>query len=97
MFLCSLNRYLTSSNLITLDKYKLKLRFIFLCARLIVNLHNIEMEAVKRMSKTDLLLDKVRSGSGDMTGYEQLSLTVRLAIPAMLAQISHILMEYIYI
>lgn len=30
-----------------------------------------------------------------MTRYEQINLTVRLAIPAMLAQISHILMEYI--
>ena len=53
------------------------------------------MEATRRISKTDLLLEKVRSGSGDMTRYEQLSLTVRLAVPAMLAQISHILMEYI--
>ncbi len=95
MFLCSLNRYLTSSNLLSLDKYKLKLCFICFCARLIVNLHNIEMEATKQMSKTDVLLEKVRSGSGVMSGYEQLSLTVRLAIPAMLAQISHILMEYI--
>ena len=48
-----------------------------------------------KLSKTDLLLEKVRSGAAEMTRYEQIDLTVRLAIPAMLAQISHILMEYI--
>lgn len=53
------------------------------------------METTQRLSKTDLLLEKVRTGGASMTRYEQISLTVRLAIPAMLAQISHILMEYI--
>ena len=53
------------------------------------------METARRLSKTDILLEKVRTGGTAMTRYEQLNLTVRLAIPAMLAQISHILMEYI--
>lgn len=53
------------------------------------------MTTVKTLGKTDLLLEKMRSGGGTMTWLEQLSLTMRLAIPAMLAQISHILMEYI--
>ena len=53
------------------------------------------METTRRLSKTDLLLEKVRTGGTSMTRYEQINLTVRLAIPAMLAQISHILMEYI--
>ena len=53
------------------------------------------MATNNQLSKTDLLLEKVRSGGADMTGYEQISLTARLAIPAILAQISHVLMEYI--
>ena len=53
------------------------------------------MTTTTRLSKTDILLEKVRTGGTAMTRYEQLNLTVRLAIPAMLAQISHILMEYI--
>ena len=53
------------------------------------------MATNNQLSKTDLLLEKVRSGGADMTGYEQISLTTRLAIPAILAQISHVLMEYV--
>ncbi len=53
------------------------------------------MEAVKKISKTDLLLDKLRDVSSSMTRMEQVNLALRLAIPAIMAQLSHILMEYI--
>lgn len=53
------------------------------------------MHTKKTLSATDRLLEKVRSGGGDMTRREQVELTVRLAVPAILAQISSIVMEYI--
>lgn len=49
----------------------------------------------KTMSRTDLLLEQVRSGAVGMTRREQIELTARLAIPSVLAQISTIIMEYI--
>ena len=42
----------------------------------------------------DLLLDKIRSGL-PMTGKEQLRLSLALGVPAILAQLSNILMQYI--
>jgi len=53
------------------------------------------MEAVKKISKTDLLLDKLRDVSSTMTRMDQVSLALRLAFPAIMAQLSHTLMEYI--
>ncbi len=47
------------------------------------------------MSRTDQLLEKVRSGASDMTLREQIELPVLLAVPAILSQISTILMEYV--
>ena len=49
----------------------------------------------KRLSRTDQLLDRLRKGDGAMTRREQVELAARLAVPAMLAQISTIIMEYI--
>lgn len=49
----------------------------------------------KKMSRTDLLLERVRSGGEAITRREQIELTARLALPAILAQISSIIMEYI--
>ena len=51
--------------------------------------------ATKKLSRTDLLLEQVRSGGGQMTRREQVELAARLALPAILAQISTIAMEYI--
>ncbi len=53
------------------------------------------MDKVKRISKTDLLLEKLRDATTAMTRMEQISLALRLAVPAIMAQLSHILMEYI--
>ena len=55
------------------------------------------MNQTKRaqLSKTDLLLEQVRSGGREMTWREQIELTARLSLPAILAQMAHILMEYI--
>ena len=47
------------------------------------------------MSRTDVLLEQVRSGGCVMTRREQIELTARLALPAILAQLSSIVMEYI--
>lgn len=47
------------------------------------------------MSRTDVLLEKVRAGGAVMSRREQMELTARLALPAMLANLSSILMEYI--
>ena len=49
----------------------------------------------QRLSKTDLLLEQVRTGGREMTWREQIELTARLSLPAILAQMAHILMEYI--
>ncbi|MCR4614509.1 MAG: MATE family efflux transporter [Bacteroidaceae bacterium] len=49
----------------------------------------------KTLSRTDLLLERVRSGGSNMTTREQVELAARLALPAILAQISSIVMEYI--
>lgn len=48
----------------------------------------------KRLSKTDLLLEGIREGRA-MTRRQQAELLVRLSLPAMLAQIATILMNYI--
>ena len=53
------------------------------------------MVTAKKMSKTDQLLEQVRTAGSKMTLSDQINLTARLAVPAMFAQISHILMEYI--
>ena len=47
------------------------------------------------LSRTDVLLERVRSGGTDWSLREQVELAVRLAVPAILAQISSIVMEYI--
>jgi len=47
------------------------------------------------MSRTDVLLERVRAGGTVMSRREQMELTARLALPAMLANLSSILMEYI--
>lgn len=49
----------------------------------------------RQLSRTDALLEKVRAGAGQMSRREQVELTARLALPAMLANLSSILMEYI--
>ena len=49
----------------------------------------------KSLSRTDLLLEQMRSNGSVITWREQVELAARLAIPAMLAQISTIIMEYI--
>lgn len=49
----------------------------------------------KALSKTDILLEQLRTAGSTMTLSDQISLTVRLAVPAMFAQLSHVLMEYI--
>lgn len=49
----------------------------------------------KKLNRTDLLLEKVRTSADSMSRREQIELTVLLAIPAILAQLSHIVMEYI--
>ena len=49
----------------------------------------------KSLSRTDLLLEQMRSSGSVLTWREQVELAARLAIPAMLAQISNIIMEYI--
>lgn len=49
----------------------------------------------KKLSRTDVLLERVRSGGAPWTVGEQVELAARLAIPAILAQISSIVMEYI--
>ena len=53
------------------------------------------MSQEPRMSRTDILLSHVRDAGAEITWREQVELTSRLAIPAILAQLSHILMEYI--
>jgi len=52
-------------------------------------------ESAKTLARTDALLDRVRAGGGDLRRSEQLELTLRLALPAMLSNLSHIIMEYI--
>lgn len=53
------------------------------------------MSQESRLSRTDILLSQVRETGSSITWREQVELTSRLAIPAILAQLSHILMEYI--
>lgn len=53
------------------------------------------VSTTKNLSRTDVLLERVRTGSTDWTLGEQTELAVRLAIPAILAEISSIVMEYI--
>lgn len=47
-----------------------------------------------RMEKKDLLLGRLRSGN-PLSGRQQLRLTLLLAVPAILAQLSSVLMQYI--
>ncbi|MBQ3634696.1 MAG: MATE family efflux transporter [Bacteroidales bacterium] len=49
---------------------------------------------MKLRGRTDALLEKVRNG-GEMTLREQVLLTLLLSLPAMLTQLSNIIMEYI--
>ena len=49
----------------------------------------------KYSGRTEALLEKVRGEGIPITGGEQVELAVRLALPAILAQLSSILMEYI--
>ncbi len=52
-------------------------------------------EQRKKLSRTDLLLERLRTGIVPMSRREQVELSARLAMPAILAQISSIIMEYI--
>lgn len=49
---------------------------------------------MKIIQKKDILLQRIREHS-PLTGRDQLSLAVMLSIPSMMAQMSHIMMEYI--
>ena len=49
----------------------------------------------KQLSRTDQLLERVRQTGLSLTRREQVELTTRLALPAILAQLSSIVMEYI--
>ena len=51
-------------------------------------------QTVTKLSRTDLLLERIRSGA-DMSRWDQFRLTWLLAIPSMVAQIATILMNYI--
>ena len=44
--------------------------------------------------KKDLLLEQIRNGI-KMTGHDQIMLVVLLSVPSMLAQLTHIVMQYI--
>lgn len=55
----------------------------------------MSISTTKTLSRTDVLLERVRSGGSNWTLAEQIELAARLAIPAILAQLSSIVMEYI--
>lgn len=50
---------------------------------------------IKALNRTDKLLERLRTDGIRMSWREQVELTIRLAIPAILAQMAHILMQYI--
>lgn len=52
-------------------------------------------QSARKLSRTDTLLESVRAGARAMSRGEQAELTARLALPAMLANLSSIVMEYI--
>ena len=60
----------------------------------IINMYKLDGLLKEKLKNKDILLEKIRSGQS-MTYREQILLTVYLSIPAILAQLSFVLMSYI--